>query len=349
MLIFLKIMLLPISVIYGFITWVRNILYNIGVWQVHTSPLQTIGVGNITIGGTGKTPMVEFLVHHFAKQKNIAVLSRGYGRKTRGFIQVNHQSSANDVGDEPLQIFNKWKGTIPVFVCEDRVAGISKIKENTPHIDLVILDDIFQHRAVKPKINILLCDFHRPFYKDWILPTGLLRETRWSAKRADLVVVTKCPPLLSEHNKIKIRKEMRKYLKSSAPIFFSYIKYSTPVSFEKNEQIPKDKNIFLVTGIANPDPLTQYIQSSYTITGHLAYNDHRNYTTADIKHIVKRINIQENPNTVLLTTEKDFVKLNNPEFVSLFDKIPLYYISVEASILESQPDFTNLLEDSLSI
>jgi tetraacyldisaccharide 4'-kinase len=190
----IKALLTPFSWVYGWITLLRNSLYDTGFFGSQTPPQFTISVGNLTVGGTGKTPMVEYLSRLLLQKNKIAVLSRGYGRKTKGLLFADNASTASDIGDEPLQYFSKFRKNIVVAVCENRVKGAFAIHESHPECNLLLLDDAYQHRAIGRQINILLSDFNRPFYHDLPFPAGRLRETRSGAKRADLVVVTKSIP-----------------------------------------------------------------------------------------------------------------------------------------------------------
>lgn len=299
----IKVILTPFSWIYGAITSLRNFLYDSHFFQSHDAPQFTIAIGNITVGGTGKTPMVEYLTHFFLQKRKVAILSRGYGRKTKGLQFADTHSTAADVGDEPLQYFSKFGKNIVVAVCENRVNGALAISETFPERDLLLLDDAYQHRAIGRQINILLNDYNRPLYKDLPFPAGRLRETRRGAQRADLIVVTKCPTSLAEPERREIENNLRHYSKPDVPVFFSSVSYAQPISFETEAVLLK--NVIIVAGIANPLPFLIYIRSKYNVMEEVIFPDHHNYTATDLEHLMKYIK----NDTFVLTTEKDMVKL----------------------------------------
>jgi tetraacyldisaccharide 4'-kinase len=299
----IKVLLTPFSRVYGLITLLRNFLYDKGIFTSHTAPQFTISVGNLTVGGTGKTPMVEYLTKLLLHNNKIAVLSRGYGRETKGLLFADDNSKASDIGDEPLQYFSKFSKNIVVAVCENRVKGAFAIHEQSPECNLLLLDDAYQHRAIRRQINILLNDFNRPFYEDLPFPAGRLRETRSGAKRADMVVVTKCPANLPESEKEKIKQSIHLYSSPLAPVFFATTQYSEPLSFQSTPVLLK--NVIIVAGIANPQPFTIYIGSKYNVMEEVIFPDHHNYTATDLEHLIKYIK----NDTFVLTTEKDMVKL----------------------------------------
>jgi tetraacyldisaccharide 4'-kinase len=299
----IKVILSPFSWLYGLITRLRNLLYDRGLLPSETPPQFTISVGNLTVGGTGKTPMVEYLIGLLTPAKRIAVLSRGYGRKTKGLRFADDNSSASEIGDEPLQYFSKFKKNVVVAVCEDRVTGARAIHDFYPACDLLILDDAYQHRAIRRQVNILLNDFNRPFYKDLPFPAGRLRETRSGARRADVIVVTKCPENLSGPVKEKIRNAINSYSRPQTPVFFASVQYAWPVSYDGLPVMLK--NVIIVAGIANPAPFTIYIRSKYNVMEEVIFPDHYNYTSVDLEHLIKNLK----NDTFVLTTEKDMVKL----------------------------------------
>lgn len=299
----IKIILTPFSRVYGLITLLRNFLYNVNIFSSQKAPQFTISVGNITVGGTGKTPMVEYLTKILSLKNRIAILSRGYGRKTKGLIFADDNSTASDIGDEPLQYFSKFGKNIIVAVCENRANGALAIHNKFPENNLLLLDDAFQHRAIQRDVNILLSDFNRPFYKDLPFPAGRLRETRSGAKRADVVVVTKSPADLSDTEKEKITQCIQKYSRPEVPVFFASIRYSQPVSYNSSPVLLN--NVIIVAGIANPLPFTIYLRSKYNVVEEIIFSDHHNYTPTDLEHLIKYIK----NDTFVVTTEKDMVKL----------------------------------------
>ncbi len=299
----IKLILIPFSWVYGLITLLRNFLYDQGISSIKKAPQFTISVGNLTVGGTGKTPVVEYLTKLLSKKYKVAILSRGYGRKTKGLVFANGSSQASDIGDEPLQYFSKFGKNIVVAVCEKRITGAIAIQEKHPDRDMLLLDDAFQHRGIHRQINILLNDFNRPFYKDLPFPAGRLRETRSGANRADMIIVTKTPENLPEVKKNEIRKLIGRYSKKSVPVFFTTIRYSAPVAYDLSPILLK--NVIIVAGIANPLPFTAYLRSQYHVIDEIIFADHHYYTNADLEHLIKYIK----NDTFVVTTEKDMVKL----------------------------------------
>jgi tetraacyldisaccharide 4'-kinase len=297
------ILLAPLSSVYGWVTGIRNALYDQQFLAVGKPAQFTISVGNLTVGGTGKTPMIEYLIENFLPKNSIAILSRGYGRNTKGLLFATPGVTAADVGDEPLQFFQKYGKKVIVAVCENRVNGASALHERYPAYNLLLLDDAFQHRAIDRNINILLNDYNRPFYKDLPFPAGRLREGRSGAKRADLVVVTKCPPTLSATEKHEIRTKVGAYTSMGTPVFFAGIRYGTAIGFDL-EPVSL-KKVKVVTGIASPKPFLAFLNKKYDIVEEIIFPDHHNYTSNDFQRLIKNLK----SDTFVLTTEKDMVKL----------------------------------------
>ena len=254
----LKLLLSPFAFIYKLATDLRNHLYDIGYRPSIQFDRFVVSVGNLTVGGTGKTPFVELLVRLLSSKYKMAVLSRGYGRKTRGFRMANSQDNAETLGDEPFQYYIKYGNKINVAVGEERALAIPEILFHSDETELIILDDAYQHRAVGRNLNILLSDFNRPFYTDLVLPAGRLRESRKHAQRSDVVIVTKCPHHLDEDAMTAIEKEIRRYGGNKMPVYFTGIKYLEPKRIFG--EMSFSKNVFLFTGIANPSPLENYVK-----------------------------------------------------------------------------------------
>lgn len=299
----IKLPLVPFSWLYGLIAGIRNWLYDQELFASHRPDQFTISVGNITVGGTGKTPMVEYITEKIKSQYSIAILSRGYGRKTNGLLFADNQSTAKDIGDEPLQYFRKYGKSVIVAVCEDRVKGARAIHQQNPECSVLLLDDAFQHRRIKRDINILLSDYNRPFYHDLPLPAGRLREFRSGAERADLIITTKCPPGLRESEKSEIRKQISRYSRQHVPVFFASIRYAPPVGFDHNPVALK--KVKVVAGIARPQPFLTFVKEQYEVMEEIIYPDHHNYTREHFEHLIKNLK----SDTFVLTTEKDMVKL----------------------------------------
>ena len=324
----------PFSLLYQFITSVRNAIFDAGFRSIYQSTIYTISIGNLTIGGTGKTPHIEYLLRLLANRYTLATLSRGYGRKSKGFLQAKTTSSASDIGDEPLQIFKKFGTNVPVFVAEKRAEGLQKIAQLSPCPQLVLLDDAYQHRAVKPHLSLLLTDYGRLFYQDYVLPLGLLRESRQGAKRAQGVIVTKCPPTLTPHDREQIEKKIQQYTLAHTPIFFSYFEYGSPVPyFGTQKPLSTDATLWLVSGIAQPKLFEEAARNEFKVAGHSAVGDHHDFTKEEVKKWVKL-----SDNHPILTTEKDWVKLK-----PLLEELDLahsrfYYWPVQVAFFDERFD-----------
>ncbi len=340
----LRLILFPFSMIYAGITGMRNLLYDYKILQSKSFDIPVINVGNLRMGGTGKTPQIEYLIRLLSqKYKRIAVVSRGYKRQTKGFILADEKSTPEQIGDEPYQIHKKFKN-LSVAVSEKRAFAIRKLLTLANPPQIILLDDAFQHRQVKASLNILLTEFARPFYKDFILPVGNLRESRRGAKRADMVIVTKCPDKFSEKEREKIIKNIRKY--TTAPVFFSYIKYCDKV-IGKNKELTleklKDYKILLITGIANPDKLYDFLSKKNIKFEGLKYGDHHFFKPSDIRVIkdkFKQINAKQK---IVLTTEKDYVRLKKHL------DLPIFYIPIETEFIEKEMFNTKILNYDYSI
>ncbi|GGB78589.1 tetraacyldisaccharide 4'-kinase [Dyadobacter sediminis] len=301
--IWIKTALTPFSGVYGFITWLRNIGYRYTVFSSEKAPQFVISVGNLTVGGTGKTPLVEYLAKMLSSQIPTAILSRGYGRKTKGFRLASASSNASEIGDEPMQYFTKFYPEIVVAVCEDRLVGAARIAEQFPETKLLLLDDAFQHQRIIRDVNLLLCDYNRPFYEDLPFPAGRLREGRSGAKRADAIIVTKCPPALSEDEKAFIRSKIQVYGKPDNPVFFAFTDYAAPLNYTGGKVALK--KVKMVAGIANPEPFRAYLDSHFNVIDQVVFPDHYHYGSNDVEEIIKYLK----NDTFVVTTEKDMVKL----------------------------------------
>ncbi len=329
---FFRKLLFPFSLLYGGITALRNFLYNIGWLESKSYDLPVIGVGNLSTGGTGKSPMIEFLVSLLKNNQRVAVLSRGYKRKTKGYREVLENSTVTDVGDEPLQFKQKFP-EITVAVCEDRQTGVENLKKTA---DIILLDDAFQHRKVKPSLTILLTSFDKLYSNDCMLPTGNLREPKFGAKRADIIVVTKCPENIENSTIESIKRKLKP--KPNQEIYFSKIGYSTEIK-NKAETKPldylSDKEFLLVTGIANPEPLVAFLKSKKMKFEQRSFPDHHNFTTSEIEQL-KRCK-------VILTTEKDFMRLQ-----SIANTVEIYYLPIRTEFLNGrEANFKKRIENEV--
>lgn len=326
--------LFPIVPIYFLVTWLRNKLYDRGIFNSLEYNTPIICVGNLSVGGTGKTPMIEYLIRLLRPHYQLATLSRGYKRSTEGFIVADETATASSIGDEPFQFYNKFDNVI-VSVDADRRNGISRLLEMESPPQVILLDDAFQHRKVKAKFNLLLTPYNDLFVNDILLPTGNLREPKCGAKRADVIVVTKCPESVSENDKNRIIKLIKPELYQY--VFFSWIVYSEVIKNqfdEKNLNYLDGKNVCLVTGIANPEPFVAYLKNKQLDFEHLNFNDHHEFTLSEIEHLKTK--------QFILTTEKDFMRLS----AHFEGRENLYYLPIELRI-DKPNEFDELLKNSI--
>jgi tetraacyldisaccharide 4'-kinase len=346
------IFLYPLSLIYGVITGIRNFMYNTGILPSVEFHLPIICVGNITVGGTGKTPHTEYLVRLLQKNFKVATLSRGYKRKSRDFRIATSKSLVNEIGDEPLQIYRKFPDTF-VVVDRNRIHGVHRILEKNPEIDVIILDDGYQHRRITPGFSILLSDFDRLMVRDHMMPYGNLRESRGNMRRADIILITKSPENISAIQRRLIVKEVNK-----APyqnLYFTSLIYESPRPVFKSE-VPgedlldlskcRDCGIVLITGIANPTPLKEYLKNFTEEIVHLSFPDHYNFKENDINSIHSVYDDLKYPVKYLITTEKDAIRLQ--EFTNIAEPVrsAFYYIPIGIYFLnDDREEFDNMIVD----
>jgi tetraacyldisaccharide 4'-kinase len=326
--IILRYLLFPFSILYGWITSIRNFLFDKGILKFYSFDIPIIAVGNLSVGGTGKTPQIEYLIRLLLPNYKIATLSRGYKRKSEGFVLANSNSNAEILGDEPFQIHQKFPN-IQVAVDAVRKNGIEQLLKLEDKPEVILLDDAFQHRKVKAGFYILLSSFDDLYFNDFMLPTGNLRESRRGAKRANVIIITKCPKDLSELAQQNIIKKIG----LNVPIFFSFIDYDSEVynEFESKkveEIIDVDK--LLLAGIAKPEPFFEYLQAEKNVK--LVYPDHHHFSEKDIVEIKNKAN-----NKLIITTEKDYVRLKNQNFKSLF------YLPIKSSFISKGDNFNQTI------
>lgn len=328
----LRYILFPIVPVYYLVTWLRNKLYDLGIKKSKSYNFPVICVGNLSVGGTGKTPMIEYLISLLKNDHKLATLSRGYKRKTKGFQLANQTSSAETIGDEPFQFYNKFGKDILVAVDSDRQNGIKNLeKENSV---VVLLDDAYQHRKVKAGLNILLTTYANPFYRDFVLPTGNLREPKKGVNRANIIVVTKCPENLLDDDKIQIVKRINPNEKQH--VFFSSIKYSEEViSINKTVKLKELSSFTLVTGIANSKPLVDFLNEKNLKFQHLNFKDHHEFSKQEIESLKSK--------ELIITTEKDFMRLK--QYESLKEK--LFYLPIEV-VIDNHQKFDNIIKEFVS-
>ncbi len=330
-----KIFLSPLAVLYGLGVWLRQMLYRTNLLRRSSFDVPTVVVGNLTAGGAGKSPHVEYLVRLLSPYIEIGTLSRGYGRKTEGFRIVQANSLAQDVGDEPLQFKQKFQ-EITVAIGEKRAYAIPMMLQDNPNIETILMDDAMQHLAVKPYLTVMLTEFDALFTRDFLLPVGKLREFRTGASRADIIVVSKCPPPVSEQKKTEIIAEIAP--KAHQKIFFSYYKYFNPYKiFNKNLEIELDleTDILLVCGIAKTDYLQKYVASKTSLLHLLAFSDHRIFTNFDLGQIKATYDNmrRDGRKVIVLTTEKDAMRLTQHQSYIEENQIPIFILPIEVDFL----------------
>ncbi|WP_439151471.1 tetraacyldisaccharide 4'-kinase [Winogradskyella sp.] len=326
----IRIILFPITPIYFLVTWLRNWLYDVGLKTSKSFDFPVICVGNLSTGGTGKSPMIEYLIRLLKDSKSVATLSRGYKRHTEGFILADDTASAESLGDEPFQFYTKFEG-IKVAVDTNRQNGIKMLRTLEDKPEVILLDDAYQHRKVKAGFNILLTAYNQLFCNDIVLPTGNLREPRSGAKRAHAIVVTKCPENLKAEEKENIIKRLR--IRDTQQVYFSTIDYSEIVkSLKKELELKSLPRFTLVTGIANAKPMVNYLSSLGLKFDHLEFPDHYSFKSSDVEIFKSK--------TLILTTEKDYVRLSVNEDL----KEKLYYLPIKI-ILDKEAEFKAMIEN----
>ncbi len=327
--------LFPFAILYGFITSIRNFLFDKGILASYSFELPIIVVGNLSVGGTGKTPQIEYLIRLLSERYTIATLSRGYKRKSKGFVLANANVTAETLGDEPYQFYQKFP-SIQVAVDADRKNGIEQLLAQSHPPQVILLDDAFQHRKVKAGFYILLTAYDDLFVDDFLLPTGNLRESRRGAQRADVIVVTKCPATLSEAEQTRIKQRIKSY--SAAPVYFSTIAFDDCVH-SSTASVPvitiQQTACVLVAGIAKPDSFFDYLKNSQSIC--LTYPDHHHFSDTDIQYIK-----QQAGDKMIVTTEKDYVRLKDSDLIE-----NLYYLPIRTSFMVDSNEFDATVLDYL--
>ncbi len=335
----LRVLLSPFAWLYALIMAVRNKLYDLNIKKTHRFPVPVLSVGNLAVGGTGKTPHVEYLVRLLQPHYRVATLSRGYGRQTKGFRLADHTATAATLGDEPYQLYRKFAPAVTVAVGERRAEAIPAIMQVRPETNVIILDDAYQHRSVTPDLSILLTDYHRPFFRDYVLPAGRLRECRGGAGRAHAIIVTKCPTGLGDVERQTIAAAVQRYTRPEVPVFFTGIRYGLPVAFGNGAAFHPD--VVLVSGLANPAPLESYVRAQFRLLTHLDFRDHHHYGEADLRRMEGAL--AETGGRSLLVTEKDYVKLVSPDFAGFTRRLPFFYLPMEIFFLENGNQYDELV------
>lgn len=333
-----RILLLPFALLYGLGVAVRNWMYDKNIRKSASFGLPLVCVGNLSVGGTGKSPMVELLIKLLKDKYNIATLSRGYKRKTRGYVLANHNTTALEIGDEPMQFHYKFPD-VPVAVGEERIVAIPQLLHDRPDTQVIILDDAFQHREIKAGLNILLTEYANLFTRDFFLPTGDLRDSRSSYKRAEIIIVTKCKPDLSEQERTELTREIEPL--PHQKLFFTTITYGTPYHITNRSlyTIDEQTEVLLVTGIANPRPLKTYLEEQIETYYLMQYSDHHIFSIDDWRDIQQRFERIEAKKKIILTTEKDAMRLM--KFEQEIGGMPFYIVPIEHRFLFGGTDAFN--------
>lgn len=343
-----RILLSPFAMLYGIGVFMRNIFYDTGFLKATIFNLPVINVGNLTVGGAGKSPHVEYLIELLKPYIDIATLSRGYMRKTKGFKWVEYKDNAESVGDEPLQYKRKYRDLI-VAVSESRNTGIPMIVQQYPNVQAILLDDAYQHRSVTPGLNILLTQYDLPFTRDHLLPVGRLREWRKAYNRADIIIITKCPDVVNMEEKEAMIKEINLF--PNQKIFFSKYKYRAPYNFihlKDRIQLDGSHQVLLISAIASTDYLLDYLEPRIASIQHLEYEDHHQFSNEDLRYQKKVYDHIEGDNKIILTTEKDAMRLE-PYRKQFYDwGINIYVLPIKVEFMfNEETEFDDSIKDFL--
>ncbi len=342
-----KFMLAPLASLYKTGVSFRHFLFDHGFLKSEHFNIPIICIGNITVGGTGKTPMAEMVISYMTQHHKVALLSRGYGRKTKGYLEVKTDSHYRSVGDEPLQIKLKFPD-VTVVVCEKRVEGIRRIRQEHPEVDLIIMDDGFQHRFVEPKVNIIMIDATRPVQHDKMLPAGTLRDLPEQLYRAHYFIVTKCPDPMQALDRSILKKQLVQFAYQS--IYFTrYESFGPRPVFPKEgakQNLTADLKVIALSGIGNPKPFLKTLHDRYKVIEELTLDDHHVYKMRDVHHLEALL--KQHPDAVVITTEKDAVKFANRAKVPPTLRQKMYYQPINITFIgDSATDFLQKLEDNV--
>lgn len=337
---FLRKISFPFALLYWLIIVLRNKLYDWQLFHSRSFKIPTIGVGNINVGGTGKSPMVEYLVKLLKDDFKLSTLSRGYGRKTSGYIEASALSSPEEIGDEPTQFKQKFND-ISVVVDENRVRALEKLEHE---MDVVLLDDAYQHRKVKVGLQLLLFDYNKVFNKDWMLPFGNLREPISGLNRADIIIITKTPKIFSPMERRRVEAHLPNH--SQIPVVYAFLRYAELKALHQSQEpkllanCDKKTQLILITGIADASLLVNYLEfNKLKIAKHFNYPDHYNYTVNDIEKWQTEFENITAENKLIITTEKDAMRLLHPKFENKIDALPIYYLPIELELHEKDKEW----------
>lgn len=343
-----KILMSPFSLLYGLGVGLRNFFYKTDVLKAVEFDLPVISVGNLSIGGAGKTPHIEYLIRLLQPYINVATLSRGYKRKTKGYLKVEARNNAERVGDEPLQYKRKFPEVL-VTVAESRTFAIPKMIMEMPHLHTVLLDDAFQHLSIKPGLNILLTEYNYPFTRDYLLPSGRLREWRSAYKRADIIIVSKCPDQITAEQKLDFINEIAPL--SYQKVFFSYYNYLEPYHLylpNRTIQLTEDLDVILICAIARTEYLVKYLENNVNYIQILEYEDHHYFSKYDVSHLKQSFDQIESDNKIILTTEKDAMRLELHKDFLEANNLPIFALPIEVDFhFDEKEDFDRVIKNYL--
>jgi tetraacyldisaccharide 4'-kinase len=328
----IRLLLSPLALLYGMVITIRNFFYHTKVMTRTAFDIPIICVGNISVGGTGKTPHIEWLIQLLQSHYSLAVLSRGYKRKTTGYVLGDMYATPTTIGDEPFQIARKFPN-VAVGVSESRVMGIPHLLGDAPHTQVVLMDDGFQHLPILPGYSIILTDYANPFYNDWLMPAGTLREFRSAYKRAQCIIVTKCPVTLSDAGKNQIIKRINP---QNQLVLFSHIVYAEPVQVFGPPTDPSSiKNVLAFSGIANKQLFIDELNNRYEQISNLSFADHKDYDSLTLSSIMEQFRYLPEKGSAIITTEKDAVKLNTEAARNILGNTPLFYLPISAQLSDA--------------
>jgi tetraacyldisaccharide 4'-kinase len=346
--ILVKILLAPLSILYGIGVSIRNVLFKRGILKGVKFDLPVISVGNLSVGGTGKTPHIEYLIRLLKDYVHVATLSRGYLRKTQGFLEVLPSNNAEETGDEPLMFKRKYPDAM-VGVAENRTIGVLEMIKLNPEIQVVLLDDAFQHLSIIPGLNILLTDFRSPFTRDYLLPSGRLREWRSAYERADIIIVSKCPPQMNQEEKDRVLEELKPF--PHQQVFFSYYQYGSPYSLydgHRRINLNGSQDILLISAIAGTEYLTEYLEERTASIRALEFEDHHYFTSSDVSQLKAIFDNMEGENKIILTTEKDAVRLELCQEFLARERPPIFVLPLRVAFHFGEgPIFDQKIKDFL--
>lgn len=337
MLVIFRILAAPFAILYGFILFLRNACYSKGLLPTTSFELPIINVGNLAFGGTGKTPHIEYLINLLKDTYKVAVLSRGYKRLTIGYFFADNESTASEIGDEPRQIKQKFKDQIHLAVSENRVIGVPNLLYDANDTEVILLDDAFQHRAIKAGLNILLTDYNNIFFNDYLAPAGTLREYRAAYKRADIVIVTKCPPDLNKTERTSIIAKVKPL--PNQKVFFSYQIYQSLVHYYNGSQIEisalKNVDLLLFSGIAKAKSFENYLESNAkSVLNAWQFGDHHAFTKDEITRLIAEFDTHVSENKIIVSTEKDAMRLMDDTLKPILQNYPIYYLPLQIAFFE---------------